>query len=174
MFDVIVAADLDWGIGKAGGLPWPKLRGDLQHFKRVTSAATAGMRAAVVMGRKTWQSAEIAGRPLPKRLNVVVSRGALAVPDGVAIAHSIDAALRVATDAKDVETVFVCGGAEIYRAAIARPDLRWIYLTRVDGRFDCEVKIPDLDRDFRRASWDGDQALEENGVRYRIERLQRR
>src|SRR5260221_11289908 len=98
MFDVVVAADRDWGIGKANGLPWPKLRGDLQHFKRVTCAATEGKRTAVVMGRKTWESTEVAGRALPRRLNVIVTRRMheLVVPDGVAVAASLDPALAAA------------------------------------------------------------------------------
>jgi dihydrofolate reductase len=174
MFDVVVAADRDWGIGKASGLPWPKLRGDLQHFKRVTCAASEGKRTAIVMGRKTWQSAEVAGKPLPRRLNVVVTRRTdLVVPDGVVVAASLDAGL-VAARAPDVETVFVVGGAEIYREAFARNDLRWIYLTRVDGHFQCDATIPDLDRDFERDAWDGEQELEDSGVRYRIARLKRR
>src|SRR5690606_19607632 len=41
-FDVVVAADLEWGIGKANALPWPKLKGDMAHFRRVTSTAAAG------------------------------------------------------------------------------------------------------------------------------------
>src|SRR5262245_14683297 len=90
VFDIVLAADLDWGIGKDNALPWPKLRGDLQHFMRVTSTASEGRRNAVVMGRRTWQSKEVAGKPLPNRLNVVVSRSALAVPPGVIVAHSLD------------------------------------------------------------------------------------
>lgn len=159
----MVAADLDWGIGKASGLPWPRLRGDLQHFKRVTTGDGGN---AIVMGRKTWQSTEVAGRPLPNRKNVVVTRGSLVVPDGVVVAGSLDAALEVAAPGQ-----FVVGGAELFRQAFAHPALRWIYLTRIDGRFGCDVAIPDLDQGFVRVPWDGEQALEDNGVRYRIERL---
>ena len=57
VFDIVVAADLDWGIGKDKGLPWPKLRGDLRHFKKTASTASAGKRNAIVMGRKTTQEA---------------------------------------------------------------------------------------------------------------------
>lgn len=169
MFDVVVAADLDWGIGKAGGLPWPKLRGDLAHFKRVTtSTAREGARNAIVMGRKTWESKEVACRALPKRLNVVVSRGVLAVPDGVVAARSLDEALAV----QDVETIFVVGGAGLFQDALVDPRLRCVYLTRVDGRFACDVTMPDLDaRGFVRVAWDGEVTGEDNGVRYRIERL---
>ena len=170
-FDVVVAADLDWGIGKDQSLPWPKLRGDLRHFKRITSTtSTPGRRNAIVMGRKTWQSKEVAERALPDRLNVVVSRGELAVPPGVVLAHSLDEALAV----RDVETVFVVGGAVLLIEAVERRDLRYVYLTRIEERYDCEIKMPDLDaRGFVRVAWEGELVNEEHGVRYRIERLRR-
>jgi len=170
VFDVVVAADLDWGIGKANGLPWPKLRGDLAHFRRVTtSTAKEGARNAIVMGRKTWESKEVGGKPLPKRLNVVVSRNPLTVPEGVVAARSLDEALAV----RDVETIFVVGGAGLFQEALVDARLRYVYLTRVEGRFDCDVKMPDLDaRGYvRDATWDGEAIGEDNGVRYRIERL---
>lgn len=165
---MVVAADLDWAIGRDNALPWPKLRGDLQHFKRVTSEAPEGQRNAVVMGRKTWESREVAGRPLPRRLNVVVTRGTLAVPDGVVVARSLDEAIAVG----GVANVFVVGGAAIFADAFAHPALRWVYLTRIAGHFGGDVKIADLDAlGFARAPWDGEQALEDAGVAYRIERL---
>jgi dihydrofolate reductase len=170
VFDAVLAADLDWGIGKAGGLPWPKLRGDLAHFRRVTtSTAKEGARNAIVMGRKTWESAEVAGKPLPKRLNVVVSRGAYSVPEGVALARSLDEALAVT----GVESIFVVGGAGLLQEAIVHPALRYVYLTRIEGRFACDVVIPDLDarKFYRDATWEGEAVGEDNGVRYRIERL---
>jgi dihydrofolate reductase len=170
VFDIVVAADLDWGIGKADGLPWPKLRGDLQHFKRVTSTASEGQRNAIVMGRKTWESKEVAGRPLPNRLNVVVTRGELAVPSGVVVARSADEALSIG----GVETIFVVGGAGLIRDVIERPDLRFVYLTRIAQRFGCDVVMPDLDaRGFVRDAWDGEREAEDFEVRYRIERLKR-
>ncbi len=168
MFDIVVAADLDWGIGKANGLPWPKLRGDLQHFKRTTSTASEGRRNAIVMGRKTWESKEVAGKPLPNRLNVVVSHTPYPVPAGVLAARTIDQALAV----DGVETIFVVGGAGLIRDVIERDDLRYVYLTRIDQRFACDVRMPDLDaRGFVRDVWDGERTADEYDVRYRIERL---
>ena len=167
----MVAADQGWGIGRAGAIPWPKLRGDMQHFKRVTSTTTDPARQnAVIMGRKTWDSAEVAGRALPRRLNIVVSRSAeLALPDGVVRARSLDDALRAAGAS---ETTFVVGGAVLYREAFDHPELRWIYLTRVLARFECDTHLPDLDaRGFQRDdAWRGACAAEDNGVAYRIER----
>jgi dihydrofolate reductase len=168
VFDIVVAADLDWGIGKDNGLPWPKLRGDLQHFKRTTSTASEGRRNAIVMGRKTWESKEVACKPLPNRLNVVVSRSPLTVPAGVVAARTIDEAL----GASDVEAIFVVGGAGLLLSVIERSDLRYVYLTRIEQRFGCDIKMPDLDaRGFVRDAWDGERTAEEHDVRYRIERL---
>ena len=170
-FDIVVAADREWGIGKANGLPWPKLAGDLAHFRKLTSAAPEGRRNAIVMGRKTWESAEVKGRPLPKRLNIVISRKGVAETDGMVGAASLDAALDAAREAS---TIFVVGGAEILRQAFAHPALRYVYLTRIDGSFGADTHIADLDRDFIHDRWDGECSAEDNGVKYRIERLRRR
>src|SRR5207248_6075115 len=126
-------------------------RGDMQHFRRITCE---GGTNAVVMGRKTWQSAEVGGKPLPGRTNIVITRGALDVPAGVIVARSLDAALEVAAPAmfvvggdvaREASATFVVGGAEIFREAFAHAALRYVYLTRIEGRFGCDVKIPDLD-----------------------------
>lgn len=175
-FDVVVAADLDWGIGKNNGMPWPKLRADLAHFRRVTTTAPADKRNAIVMGRKTWQSTEVAGRALPNRLNVVVTRGSIDVPAGVVVANSLPAAIAAARSDASVADVFVVGGGDLYREAIASDDLRWIYLTRVGARFACDVTIPDLAAiGYAPAAWDGTADLVDAvaDVPYRIERWTR-
>jgi dihydrofolate reductase len=173
-FDIVIATDHDWGVGKNNALPWPRLRGDFAHFKAVTSTASDGRRNAIVMGRRTWESKEIAGKPLPRRLNIVVSRRAITVPEGVVAAASLDDALDKRGDA---ETVYVIGGAEIYQLAIAHPALRFIYLTRIWGLFNCDARVPDLSCDFMiDPSWPSAGLVdhEENGVGYRIQRLYRR
>ena len=174
-FDVVLAADRDWGIGKSDGpLPWPRLSGDLAHFRRVTSDAPAGRRNAIVLGRRTWESPEVAGKPLPKRLNVVISRHALSVVEGVIAVTSLDDALAAARRDPTVETIFVVGGGQIFHEAFTDRRLARVYLTRIDGRFGCDIKIPDLDAlGFVSDSWDGTRDGEDNGVRYRIERLRR-
>jgi dihydrofolate reductase len=170
-FDIVVAADLDWGIGKHDGLPWPKLSADLAHFKRVTCDAPAGRQNAIIMGRNTWLSKEVNARPLPRRINIVVTRSTVAVPGGMIIAGSLDEALE--RGAAAAASVFVVGGGHLYREALEHTALRYVYLTRVEGHFGCDVTIPDLDAlGFTPSSWDDAvEAAEENGVRYRIERL---
>src|SRR5262249_61816874 len=138
--------------------PCAKLRGGLPAFNWGGATAREGRRTGIVMGRKAWESKGVAGKPLPNRLNVVVSHQELAVPPGVVLAHSIDAALAVG----EVESIFVVGGAGLIRDAIDRPDLRFVYLTRIEQRFECDVRMPDLDaRGFVRDAWEGERAAEE-------------
>ena len=182
MFDCVVAADLDWGIGKANALPWPKLKGDMAHFKRITCDAREGMRNAVIQGRRTFESAEVQSRALPRRLNIIISRSSPSLPDGVLGAHSLDEALALvgalprslAPDAADIDTTFVLGGAQIFRDAFDHPALRYIYFTRVLARFDCDTFLPNLDeKGFVPVEWSGAFEGEDNGIRYRVERLAR-
>jgi dihydrofolate reductase len=187
VFDCVVAADLDWGIGKANALPWPKLKGDMAHFKRITCEAREGMRNAVIQGRRTWESAEVQGRALPRRLNIIISRSVQTLPEGVLAARSLDEALSLAGEmdaphalsekpvAGDIDTTFVIGGAQIFREAFDHPALRYIYFTRVLARFDCDAFLPNLDeKGFVPVEWSGAFEGEDNGVRYRVERLARR
>ena len=69
---IIVAATLNNGIGHNGRLPW-RLAKEMQYFARVTSNAPEGSVNAVLMGRNTWESIPKKFRPLPKRVNVVIS-----------------------------------------------------------------------------------------------------
>ncbi len=88
---MVVAATRAWGIGKDGALPW-HLPGELAAFKELTAktAGNAGVRNAVVMGRRTWESLPPKFRPLPGRLNVVLSaRGALAETGALSALHTL-------------------------------------------------------------------------------------
>jgi dihydrofolate reductase len=90
------------------------------------------------------------------------------VPAGVFAATSIAGALECTGDA---ESVFVIGGAVVFREAFVHPQLRWVYLTKIDASFGCDVAIPNLDAlGFARDAWDGARDLEDNGVRYSIAR----
>src|SRR5689334_22205356 len=127
-------------------MPWPRLRADLRHFKEVTSRAAPGKRNAILMGRRTWDSVPAAQRPLPGRLNVVISRQVdLAVPEGVLRASSLDDAMAQAAAQPDVDQVMVIGGGEIFRQAMAHPRLRFVYYTRIAASFEVDAHFPALE-----------------------------
>ena len=72
-FDLIVAADQNLGIGLNGDLPW-KLKGDLKYFRNLTIQTQDRNKInAVIMGRTTWESIPDKFRPLPNRLNIILS-----------------------------------------------------------------------------------------------------
>jgi dihydrofolate reductase len=167
--ELVVAADLDRGIGRDGTIPW-RLPGDVRHFKQLTCATRDGARQnAVIMGRTTWASLPDRFRPLPDRRNVVLSRQPqLALPPGVLHAHNLDDALRALEGVTpSIERVFVIGGSQVYAAALARADCRHVHYTRIDARFDCDTFFPAFEDDFQRTAV-LDEA-EAAGVAYRIE-----
>lgn len=139
-FDMVVATDANGGIGKDNSIPW-RLSDDLKYFRKLTSAAPEGKRNAVIMGRKTWESIPSNMRPLKNRLNIVLSRSPLDLPEGVMSAASLDAALLLSKEA-GAERCFVIGGAQIYAEGLAHPDLGVIYLTQIEEIFDCDVFFP--------------------------------
>ena len=124
-FDIVVAIDLNSGIGKNGALPW-HLLGDMKHFKDLTTATQSDSKKnAVMMGRKTWESLSEKFRPLPQRINLILTHNkALSFPDGVLKADGLSKALAMLDEAKfknTVETVFLIGGGEIFKEAIKSP-----------------------------------------------------
>ena len=128
---LIAAVAANGVIGRDGTLPW-RLSADLKRFKALT------MGHPVIMGRKTWESL---GRPLPGRLNIVITRNPDYRPEGASVAASLDAALALAADAAEV---FVIGGEEIYRIALSRADR--LQLTEIQQDFAGDARFPELDR----------------------------
>lgn len=116
-------------IGDAGAIPW-QLPDDLARFRAIT------MGHPVVMGRKTYESI---GRPLPGRLNIVLSRGEEFRAEGVLVVASLAEALAHAGGSGEV---FVCGGGEIYREALPLADR--VLLTVVHREFPGDVTFPEL------------------------------
>jgi dihydrofolate reductase len=70
---IIVAATKSNGIGSNSRLPW-RLPREIKYFAQVTSNAPDEKQNVVIMGRNTWESIPKKFRPLPKRMNVVISR----------------------------------------------------------------------------------------------------
>lgn len=120
-YQVVVAATREMGIGKDGKLPW-RLPSDLKFFKEVTvTTSDPGKKNAVVMGRKTWESIAPEHRPLPGRLNVVLTRSGsfdIATAENVVICGSMASALELLAASPyclSIDKVFIIGGGQILR-----------------------------------------------------------
>jgi dihydrofolate reductase len=126
---LIVAVAENGVIGKDNGLPW-HLSHDLRRFKRLT------MGHHLIMGRRTWESV---GKPLPGRINVVVTRDTDFRAEGAVVVHSVPDALALDDD----EEMFIGGGAEIFRAAL--PQVERAYLTLVHATPEGDTFFPEVD-----------------------------
>jgi dihydrofolate reductase len=129
----ILACDDDWGIGKAGTLPWPHNAADQQWFKECTLNST------VVMGRATWDDPDMP-KPMPRRHNVIVSstmrensheRIEVVRPD---IYKSRCVTINMTDD------VWIIGGARLIADSLDIIDEIW--LSRIKGTYDCDTFLP--------------------------------
>lgn len=119
-------------IGRDGGLPW-RLSSDLKRFKADT------MGKPVIMGRKTWASL---GKPLPGRLNIVLTRDRTFQEPGTETAHSAEHALEIAQRARP-EEICVIGGGDVYGRMM--PFAGRLKLTHVLAAIDGDTHFPEVD-----------------------------
>ena len=134
---LVVARARNNVIGAQGGIPW-RLKTDLVNFKAVT------LFKPVIMGRATWDSLPF--KPLPGRLNIVLSRDGSFEPKGALPCERIDEAIGIAREQAEedgAEEVCVIGGAARY--ALALPKARRLYLTEVEADIDGDVVFPAFD-----------------------------
>ena len=106
VLNLIVAVDKNWGIGKNNRL-LVSIPQDMKFFRETTSGGV------VIMGRKTLESLP-GGKPLQKRINIVISSDINYVVPGAVVVHGINQAIAEAKKYKN-KKVFVIGGASIYR-----------------------------------------------------------
>ena len=143
MSRVIAIAAMDEGrvIGADNGLPW-HLPADLKRFSECTSGNV------VLMGRKTYESLPDKYRPLPNRINVVLSREiqSLAYPPEVLLYSDPLVAITALRQSYD-EDIWVIGGGEIYRHTLELWDE--VYLTVVKGRYNGDTYFPVFENNFR-------------------------
>lgn len=148
-FQVIVAQCSSRGIGRDSTIPW-HLPSDLKRFRNITTTSLPGKQNAVIMGRRTYESLPANYRPLPNRLNIVLSRdddirSKLAMPPSVIVVKSlgeVENALLAANLSDSVDNVFIIGGESLYLEAIKSPLCSKILLTQIEEHFDCDKVIP--------------------------------
>ena len=153
-------------IGRDGTMPW-HLPEDLKHFRDITGGQP------VIMGRRTWDSLPQGSRPLPGRVNIVITRQAGWTADGALRAGSLAEALVLAKAAANRGSrLWIVGGGSIYTEALGTADTAVI--TRIDAEVAGDTRAPALGPGWHlafcapSAGW----AVAANGTRYRIETWQ--
>jgi dihydrofolate reductase len=133
---LIVAATRNQVIGRDNQMPW-HLSADLRYFKQRT------LGKPIIMGRKTWESL---GRPLPGRLNIVVTRQTDIALEGAEVFADLQAAIARGQEwacEQGVDEVMVIGGGQLYQQALALTQR--VYLTRIDLELEGDTFFPVLD-----------------------------
>jgi dihydrofolate reductase len=131
MISLVVAAAENNAIGKNNQLLW-HLPNDLKFFKNTTWAGV------VIMGRKTFESVN---KPLPGRLNIVVTSNTEWKYESVKTAKSLQQAIDIAT-AENFKKIFIIGGGEIYKQSMPIADT--IYITRVHTSIEGDTYFPEI------------------------------
>lgn len=148
MISLIAAVSENGVIGVDNKLPW-YIPDDLKRFKKLTSGNV------VIMGRKTYDSI---GKPLPNRLNIVISRNKELNIPGCIVANSMVQAIRKAGTDKDI---FIIGGGEIYNKGFTFAER--IYLTKVHQEVEGDTTFPEIDTEF---CWVEKENIKKEGFSY--------
>ena len=150
VLSAIVAASENNAIGINNALPW-HLPEDLKFFKRTTIGKP------VIMGRKTY---EALGKPLPGRLNIVLSRNTnLDLPESVLRFSEPDEAIAFLGQ-EQVEEAFIIGGGVIFKETMSLLDK--IYMTRVHTHLDvADTFFPEIDHTHWKLTWSEDHQADE-------------
>ena len=148
----LIAAFAEEGvIGKDGKIPWT-LKEDLKHFKNKTEGCS------VVMGRKTYESI---GRPLPNRLNIVMTRNPKR-QEGIKEVSNTKDALKVASSYSD--EIFIIGGEKIYKEFL--PLATKMYLTKIDIKVNGDTFFPSWNKNEWKELSKQDKKDVDQGIEY--------
>jgi dihydrofolate reductase len=136
LISIITAMDKNGLIGRGNTLPW-HLPNDLLYFKHLTEGKI------VIMGKTTYESI---GKPLPNRINIILSRDTSYRADGCYVYNSLESILYEYQNFSDKsEEVFIIGGSEVYRQFLPYADK--LYITEIDHEFEGDTYFPEIDWD---------------------------
>lgn len=146
-FNVIVALSRkNNGIGLNNTIPW-KLPKDMGYFRSIT---TGSSKNAVIMGRKTWESIPEKFRPLPNRINIILSSNYSVNLENTIVCSNFESSLEYCQQIENLEEVFVIGGEQIYNIALQHPNLNKVYVTEIYNEFECDKYFPKIDKESYR------------------------
>ena len=157
IISIIAAVGKNNVIGVNNELPW-KLSADLKRFRQITSGKP------VVMGRKTFESI---GKPLPNRMNIIITRDKNYTIDGCVAVHSAEGALNAAKGSKEI---MIIGGGQIFREFL--PKAKRMYLTVIEKEFGGDAYFPE----YAKNEWKevSREDHEDNGLKYSFVDLERK
>lgn len=133
--NIIAAADLNWGIGRNGDL-LDHIPEDMKFFREKTAGS------AVIMGKNTFLSFPNQ-KPLPKRMNIVLTSDKSFAPEGVTVCSSIEDAIKRAKEEYSDEKIFFIGGEAVYREAVKYADVA--YITKIDNEYEADRFLLNFD-----------------------------
>ena len=133
MTALIVAYDKNRLIGKDGSMPW-YIPGELRRFRQLTEGNI------VIMGSKTYNAL---GKPLPHRINIILSRQQTYSGENLYTAKSLDEAMETAKKNWPDKNIFIGGGANLYSQVLDIVDT--MYITEIDGEFEGDTYFPTFD-----------------------------
>jgi len=121
-------------------IPW-NFKEDIEYFRKITThTENTEKMNAVVMGRKTWEMIPVKYRPLKNRINVVISSTLVDEKDsGFSIFANSELAIKYLNKLDVVETIFICGGVELYNEYISKSC--YVYLTKIDYNFKANLRV---------------------------------
>ena len=142
IYNIIVAIDLNYGIGYKNTIPW-YIPDDLKRFSKLTRGAGNN---AIIMGRKTWVS--LPNGVLEKRDNLILSKSLNDEyfnlnGDLVKTFNNINDIINFCNRDMKYQQVWIIGGEEIYRQFLDKNIVDYVYMTRIQKFYNCDTKFPD-------------------------------
>lgn len=159
------------------------LRNELKYFnQQTTKIADSSKKNALIMGRKTYFGIPENKRPLPGRLNIVLSTTSNQsdYPNDVLLCRTFGEAVAKLSDpllSAEIENVWIVGGYSVYEEAMVSPLCHRIYFTEVQATFECDAFFPSIPADFQVVPNDDglpSDVQEENGIKYQYKIYEKR
>lgn len=174
-FDIILACDSKKWIWKSWDLAW-RLKKDLKYFKEITTKVNDINKInAIIMGKNTWKSIPENFRPLPWRLNCILSRNIedleIIKNENVIFFSSFESCLKDLWKRGDIENIFVIWWANLYNQVLNHNSLDKIYITELEWDFACDVFFNWIPKDFYNIS--ESEEFEENDIKFKFKIYQK-
>ena len=171
-FSVILASDEKNGIWKSWVLAW-RISEDLKYFKKITTDSESDKKNAVIMGKNTWESIPDKYKPLPSRINCILSRS-FNFEDNyweVRKFGNFESALQNLSLDENIDKIFVIGWAYLYNKVFSNKNLEYIYKTKVYWDFDCDVFVDNIPNNFKLK--ETSKTKKENEIEFIFEKYKR-